>query len=81
MDHNVVPEEVHSLAQRGMFGLAQIGITLPEFSGKRAREFDEFRVAQVGDAQFGHSALAHTDEIAGATQLKIGLGQFEAIVG
>ena len=64
-----------------MFWLAQVGVELPEFGCQRARQFDEFCIAEVGHAQFGHTALAHADEVAGATQSQVFLGEAETIVG
>jgi hypothetical protein len=34
MRHKLLPEEAHALAERGMFGIAQVWIARPEFCGE-----------------------------------------------
>jgi len=81
MPDKMLPEHMHSLAQGGVFGLAQVGVVVPEFGSEGAREVDEGSVAEIGDAQFGDAALPHAEELAGAAQFQVCLGQLEAIVG
>ena len=63
-----------------MFRFAQVRVTLPEFCSQRARKFNQARIAQISNAQFRHTTLTHTEEIAGSAQLQICLRQAEPII-
>src|SRR5215472_8911154 len=78
--HEVLPEEVHALAQGGMIRFAQVGIALPELHCKGAGKFDQWSVTQVGDAQFRHAALANTEEVTRAAQAQVLCGKAKTVI-
>src|SRR5262249_45354051 len=80
MGHEVLPEFVHTLAQRGMFHFAQVGVALPEFHCKRPGKLDQWGVAQVSNAKLWHAALAHAEEVAWATQAQVFFGKAKTVI-
>src|SRR5262245_5259156 len=63
-------------------GICEVGVGLNQGLGVAASFFDDGRVAmQIGNSQRWEAVLTCSKKIAGATELKVNLGQLEAVAG